>query len=374
MQDDADLADWLRFALVPGIGPHRQLLLLQAFGSPQNALAASFKAIGDILGHSKAEQAKARAWVESAQLPHTEPIDRTRAWLAQPDQHMVCMVDGHYPKRLLELPDPPLFFFCKGARLDLLEARAIAIVGSRNATTGGIDNALRFAETLSASGMTVLSGMAAGIDTAAHVGGLSGAGSTVAFVGTGLDRVYPASNKKLAHEIAARGLLVSEFLLGTSPIAENFPRRNRLIAALGQGCLVIEAAMGSGSLITARQANELGREVFAIPGSIHSPLAKGCHHLIKQGAKLVESAEDILAELRWDSSAVRQPQLALGEVPVLDETEQIVLRAAGHDPVDADTLSQRSGLTTDRLCAILLGLELKGALFALPGNRYQRRN
>ena len=373
MQNDADLAYWLRFALVPGIGPRRQLLLLQAMGSPQQALAASFSAVVTAWGETTQNRTLAKAWVDAAQLPHEDIVNRTRDWLGEPGHHLLCMADEAYPRRLLELPDPPLFFFAKG-RLELLEAKALAIVGSRNATTGGIDNALRFAEALSEQGMTISSGLAAGIDAAAHVGGLSGLGSTVAFVGTGLDRVYPAANKKLAHEIAAKGLLVSEFLLGTPPVAEHFPRRNRLIAAMAQGCLVVEAAMGSGSLITARQANELGREVFAIPGSIHSPLAKGCHHLIKQGAKLVETAADILSDLSWDSSAVRQPVLALASTPELDETERIVLKAAGHDPVDADTLSQRSGLTTDRLCAILLGLELKGALFALPGNRYQRRN
>ncbi|KPC49441.1 hypothetical protein WG78_21145 [Amantichitinum ursilacus] len=368
MHDDADLAAWLRFALVPGIGLRRQLVLLQALGSPQNVLAASFGTLSKVL----TDPIKVQAFIDFAAAPEPELVAQTRAWLAQPEHSMVCLGDDAYPAQFLELPDAPLFFFCKG-RVELLQQPALAIVGSRNATVGAIDNAERFAETLSASGLTVVSGLAAGIDAAAHRGGLRGPGSTIAFVGTGLDRVYPASNRQLAHQIAAAGLIISEFMLGEGPIKDHFPRRNRLIAALARGCLVVEAAMGSGSLITARQANEMGREVFAIPGSIHSPLAKGCHHLIKQGAKLVESAEDIMTELAWDSSAVQTPVTPAATAAQLDATEQKVLQAAGFDPVDADTLGLRVGLTPDRLCAILLALEMKGVLFTLPGNRYQRR-
>ncbi|WP_283147791.1 DNA-processing protein DprA [Silvimonas soli] len=372
MQDDADAAIWLRFALVPGIGPRRQLGLLQAFKTPQTALAASFYDISNVLDNEKL----ARSWCDAAQAAVHDSVTQALAWAQEPGCRILTMSDADYPPALLELPDAPCVLFCLGDT-DLLARDALAIVGSRNATPQGLENAERFAETLSQSGMGIVSGLAAGIDAAAHRGGLTGSGGTVAFVGTGLDRVYPASNRALAHQIAEQGLIVSEFALGTAPKPENFPRRNRLIAALAKGCLVVEATIGSGSLITARQANDLGREVFAIPGSIHSPQAKGCHQLIKQGAKLVECAEDIQSELCWDSSSPqRSPSPAPATSQWQDELqgeERLVIPHMGFDAVTIDELAVRSSLTADRLCAILLGLELKGAVFALPGNRYQRR-
>ena len=228
--------------------------------------------------------------------PQTE-LARVASWLDDPANCVLTLADADYPQSLLQIPDPPPLLYAKGRR-ELLNRACFAIVGSRNATRAGIQQAEAFAGALSDANLVIVSGLALGIDAAAHRGGLAGASSTIAIVGTGLDVVYPARNRDLAHEIASRGCIVSEFPLGTPPMPDNFPRRNRLISGMARGCLVVEAALSSGSLITARMANEQGKEVFAMPGSIHSPLAKGCHRLIKQGAKLAESAEDILEELR----------------------------------------------------------------------------
>ena len=239
---------------------------------------------------------------------------RREAWLEDPANDIVTLADTRYPRQLLQIPDPPPLLHVKG-RVELLSRPALAIVGSRNATAQGMANAEAFARTLSDAGLTIVSGLALGIDAAAHRGGLAGSASSVAVLGTGADIVYPARNRALAHELAAGGALVSEFPLGMKPLAGNFPRRNRLISGLALGCLVVEAAADSGSLITARLAAEQGREVFAIPGSIHSPLAKGCHALIKQGAKLVESARDILEELRMGAPSVPAPAPAMVDRP-----------------------------------------------------------
>lgn len=362
---DADLRHWLRFALVPGVGARRQLALLRGFGSPEAALFASAAALAPHL-----DAGLIPAFKQVAEGARDNEVERHLAWLGESGNGLVTLADGGYPRTLLDLPDAPTVLFCKG-RIELLAATAVAIVGSRNATPQGLEHAAAFAESMSAGSLTVVSGLAAGIDAAAHRGALLGAGSTVAVVGTGLDRVYPAANKVLAHDIAERGLIVSEFVLGTPPKAEHFPRRNRLIAALARGTLVVEAALGSGSLITARQAADLGRDVFAIPGSIHSPVARGCHRLIKDGAKLVESAEDILSELGWSGGA--SPRREAGPMALLGDNERAVLDAAGYDPVDFDALIGRTGLTADALCAILLGLELAGAVTTLPGGRYQRQ-
>jgi len=243
------------------------------------------------------------------------------------------------------------------------------VVGSRNPSAQGLDNARAFAEHLSRAGVTVVSGMALGIDGAAHEGGLAGRGSTVAVVGTGLDRIYPRRHKALAHRIAKEGLLVSEFELGTHPLAENFPQRNRLIAGLTRGTLVVEAALPSGSLITAREALEAGREVFAIPGSIHSPQSRGCHALIKQGAKLVDAAQDILEELDWVAAAAA----AAPSAEPSPGRDGPLLHALGHDPVTLDALLARTGQSAAVLSARLLELELEGRIARLPGGLYQRR-
>ncbi|UXY15039.1 DNA-processing protein DprA [Chitiniphilus purpureus] len=364
----ADARTWLRFALVPGVGPRRQLALLRSFGNPEAALGAARTALAPLLPGELIEP-----WFAARDGACDAAVDAHLAWLSEPGNHLLTLADDEYPRVWLDLPDAPAVLFLKGNK-GLLALDALAVVGSRNATPQGLDNAYAFAGALSQAGYPVVSGLAAGIDAAAHRGGLSGPGSTVAVVGTGLDRVYPAANRTLAHQIVQQGLIVSEFALGAMPRAEHFPRRNRLIAALARGTLVIEAALGSGSLITARQAAELGREVFAIPGSIHSPVARGCHRLIKDGAKLVESAEDVLGELGWGGSRSAPPRAAdVAAVATPDGDEGKVLQAAGYDPVDFDTLLARCNLTADRLCAILLGLEMNGAIAALPGGRYQRR-
>jgi len=311
-----------------------------------------------LTGHLSAAQCDALLAAPDAAL-----LDATRAWLEQPGNSLMTLADADYPRALLEIADPPAMLYCKGQRA-WLNQPALGIVGSRNATPQGLRDAEAFARALSDAGLTIASGLALGIDAAAHRGGLAGAGSSVAVVGTGLDRIYPARNKALAHQLAENGLIVSEFPLGTPPLPGHFPRRNRLISGLSRGVLVVEAAPDSGSLITARVATEQGREVFAIPGSIHSPLARGCHALIKQGAKLVESAADILDELAWQQRLAR---------PVLPESlSDPVLDALDGAPTTLDTLAQTTGLTLDALSAKLLTLELDGQIASLPGGRYQK--
>jgi DNA processing protein len=276
----------------------------------------------------------------------------------------LTLADTAYPKSLLEIPDPPLMLYAKG-RIELLSANSIAVVGSRNATAQGISNAEKFSEVLSKAGFTIVSGMALGIDTAAHQGALRGSGSTVAVIGTGADIVYPARNHALAHMIAESGCILSEYALGTPALPANFPRRNRIISGLSKGVLVVEAAAQSGSLITARMAGEQGRDVFAIPGSIHSPLAKGCHLLIKQGAKLVESAQDILEEI-----SCRKPAPVPAAAQAVPDSP--ILAAMGFDPVDLDTLAERCGFDIASLHAELLTLELDGMVETLPGGTVRR--
>ncbi|MEO8039066.1 MAG: DNA-processing protein DprA [Betaproteobacteria bacterium] len=356
MAVDADLSHWLRLALTPGIGPRTARALLQAFGSPEAAVMAAPLALEHVVPREVAAALASDAALEG--------IETTLAWLDQPGNHVVTLADDDYPRSLLEIADPPVVLFVKGRR-ELIGAATIAIVGSRNATPQGTATARAFALALSDAGLAIVSGLALGIDAAAHEGGLEGRSGTVAVTGTGLDIVYPARNRALAHRIAERGVLVSEFALGTGALAHNFPRRNRLISGLSRGVLVVEAAIKSGSLTTARFAAEQGREVFAIPGSIHSPVSRGCHALIKQGAKLVESARDVLEELHLPTS--------IGTPPAEDATtEDAILTLLGHDPCDLDTLSVRAGLGIDILSARLLELELEGLVASLPGGRYQR--
>ena len=355
-----ELTAWVRLTLIPGVGGETQRQLLKVFGGPEAIFAAPSSALRGALGGGMVERL----------LTHecTAEIEAALAWASQPDNHLLTLADAAYPQALLTTVDPPTLLYAKG-KLTLLNHPAFAIVGSRNATKQGEANATAFAATMAGAGLTVVSGLAAGIDAAAHRGALPETASTLAIIGTGIDRIYPARNEGLAREIAEKGVILSEFSLGTPPIANNFPRRNRLIAGLSRGCLVVEAAKQSGSLITARLAAEIGREVFAIPGSIHSPQSKGCHALIKQGAKLVETAQDILEELNWEG--IVNPA-SVASVP---ETEtDPVLVALGRDPCDLDTLAARSGLAADALLARLLPLELEGRITPLPGGRYQRLN
>jgi DNA processing protein len=350
---------WLRFSLTPALGPATQRKLLGAFGAPRAVLDASPLSVAATAGAAAAKALSAG--------PDEGLVRRTLEWLDDPQNHLLTLADARYPRPLLETADPPLLLFVKG-RVDLLGRPAIAVVGSRSATARGARDAEAFAQGLSNAGLTIVSGLALGIDSAAHRGGLSGPGSSIAVVGTGLDKVYPARNRELAHRLAVQGALVSEFPLGTPPLAGNFPRRNRVISGLARGCLVVEAALRSGSLITARQASEQGREVFAVPGSIHSPVSKGCHWLIQQGAKLVESTQDVLEELRMVPPRVRDEEQAAP----LEEGASNVLAAMGFEPVDPDTICERTGLTPDGASAILLKLELDGYLSRLPGGLLQR--
>lgn len=356
-----ELAAWVRLTLIPGLGGEGQRRLLKAFGSPTAVFAAPLTALRAVIG-DKLAQALLASHNDAA-------VAAALDWARMPGNHLVTLGDAAYPQALLTAADPPTLLYVKGD-LTLLNRPALAIVGARAATRQGEANAEAFAAALAAAGFTIVSGLAAGCDAAAHRGALETAAATIAVIGTGCDRLYPARNADLARAIAAKGALVSEFPLGTPPLPANFPRRNRLIAGLARGCLVVEAAQQSGSLITARLAAEAGREVFAIPGSIHSPLSKGCHALIKQGAKLVESAQDILDEL-GGCAPPPAPNVRAAPTPA-SPTEDPVLVALGHDPCDLDTLAARTGLPIEQLLARLTALELEGRLGPLPGGRYQR--
>lgn len=354
-----ELAAWLRLIETPSIGLASARRLLAAFGSPQAVVEAAPRQWRELL-----EPGQAAALAEPP-AGLTALVDTTWQWLQAAEEaprHVVVLGDAAYPRALLETADPPLLLYGIG-RAELLNAAAVAIVGSRNPTPQGGENARAFAGALSRAGLTVVSGLALGIDGAAHAGALDGPGSTIAVVGTGLDRVYPKRHLALARRIADQGLLLSEYALGTPPLAPNFPRRNRLIAGLARGTLVVEAALQSGSLITARLAVEAGREVFAVPGSIHAPQSRGCHALIKQGAKLVDGAADILEELRLAPPPAADPPPASGDP---------VLAALGFDPVTLDALCARLGWPPAELSAHLLELELAGEVTRLPGQMFQR--
>jgi DNA processing protein len=294
-------------------------------------------------------------------------------WSQGADRHIISRGDDNYPELFEQIQRPPPVLYVRG-NPELLHMPALAIVGSRNPTQSGARNAFEFARHLGGAGFCIVSGLAEGIDTAAHRGALDAGAATVAFLGHGIDRVYPASNRELAHEIARHGALVSEFPLGTHPDKTLFPQRNRLISGMSLGTLVVEAARKSGSLITARLAGEQGREVFAIPGSIHNPLARGCHKLIRQGAKLVETAEDIVAELAPLATHILQTTLesTTNEPPadIADEDYRQLRNFLGHDPVSIDDLAENSGLTIDQVSSMLLILELEGKVESLSGGRY----
>ena len=365
--DREELGAWLRLLETPRVGRESARRLLAAFGSAQAVFAASSSARGQVVG---AAQANALA---SAPESLEALLAATCDWLSAesgPPRAVIPLGDPRYPRLLLEAADPPLLFYAQG-RVELLQAEGIAVVGSRNPTPQGVENAKAFASQLAGAGLTVVSGLALGIDTAAHEGALEGPASTVAVVGTGLDRVYPSRNLKLAHRIASIGLIVSEYPLGTPPLPLHFPPRNRIIAGLTRGTLVVEAALRSGSLITARLASESGRDVFAIPGSIHSPQSQGCHALIKQGAKLVETALDILEELRLPSVATSASATELRAAPAVQAGDPL-LTALGFDPVTLDALAARTGQPVAELNVRLLDLELEGHVARLPGQRFQR--
>jgi len=378
-----ELAGWLRLSSTPGVSRATARRWLAAFGAPERVLGASDDALRALAGIDTVQALRGDA------ARHARQLDETRRWLegaaAGVARDILVLGDTRYPPLLLHTADPPLLLFTLG-RVELLSADSVAIVGSRRATPQGLDNARGFARFLSERQLTIVSGLAMGIDGAAHEGALAGPGSTVAFVGTGLDRVYPARHLSLMKRIAEQGLVASEYPLGAPARPENFPRRNRLIAGISRGTLVVEAALESGSLITARMAVECGREVFAIPGSIHSPQSTGCHRLIQEGAKLVENGDDVLRELRPDDTSRRArlspPQASpfaggsagdAGEAPGARRPDAALREALGYDPVSFDALSARTGLPADQLAAQLLELELAGVVQRLPGGLLQRR-
>ena len=372
-----ELGLWLRLSLTPGVGDQTARQLLAAFGEPELIFRQSESALRQIVTAKQAQQLLTvpDGWADLSRdtwdwLQHPPTPDITHA--------VLTLGDAEYPAPLLLIPDPPVMLYALGqtAALQNLKAeQSLAMVGSRNPTPQGQSNAREFARALAGSGLTIVSGMALGIDGAAHDGALQGARpqalATIAVIGTGLDRVYPRQHRELAHRIAQRGLILSEYPLGTPPLNANFPKRNRLIAGLSQATLVVEAALQSGSLITAKQALEQGRDVMAIPGSIHSAQAKGCHALIKQGAKLVESAQDVLEELRMPDPFAQVP-LALAADTTAAPQEDELLSAMGHDPVGLDALQARCGWSTAQLQAQLLELELMGQVGRLPGGLFQR--
>lgn len=358
---------WLRLSRAPGIGSNKLIALLDVFHSPENIVGASHAQLANVLGND-----------QSALFAITDEVDADRHaldidWLAEDDSHLIAITDDDYPALLREIPDPPALLYIKGNPV-VLSLPQLAMVGSRNPTPGGLENANAFADALAATGLVVTSGLALGIDTAAHSGALAGGGNTVAIAGTGVDRIYPPRNHSLAHQIVEHGALVSEFPLATPPLRENFPRRNRILAGLSLGTLVVEAALRSGSLITARLAGEQGREVFAIPGSIHSPQSKGCHQLIRQGAKLVETATDVMEELGPLVATLRQISEPTTPARHGDKDDFALLEYVGFDPIDVNTLVDRSGLTAEAISSMLLEMELAGHIQVCAGGKFQRVN
>ncbi|NPT41823.1 DNA-protecting protein DprA [Paraburkholderia sp. 1N] len=408
---DIELAAWLRLSLAPGLKPATLRLLLAALGLPEAIFNQSPEALAEIAG-----EAAARA-VLAPHIPDFDArLDAVIAWRELPGNHLVTLDDPAYPPTLLTMPDPPPLLYIKG-RLDLLHTRAVALVGSRSATPQGVEDAERFARELSQAAVTIVSGLALGIDGAAHRGGLEGVGGTVAVIGTGADIVYPAAHHALARQIATQGAILSEWPLGTPARAANFPQRNRLIAGLVSGVVIVEAAMRSGSLITARLANEMGRDIFALPGSIHAPLSRGCHRIIKQGAKLVETPDEVLEELGfakpvatntaskqaalWDGAGGRDASMGLASVadqsdpvatpasgaiqpelraapasptapPAMSAEALQLLDALGHAPATLEILATRTEMGDAALQNTLLQLELAGQVTALPGGRFTR--
>jgi DNA processing protein len=396
--DRQELGAWLRLATTEGIGNNAARKLLATLGMPAAIFAQSEAALAQLV---TARQARALCTPPPG---WPDLLEKTWQWLHASDlpdgtaRDLITLGDPRFPPKLLDTEDPPLMLYVVGAPALVQghpfgESQCLAVVGSRNPTAQGADNAFQFAKALRAAGLTIVSGLALGVDAAAHEGALvdtaqgsadaSGPAATIAVVGTGLDRVYPSRHLALAHRIARHGLLVSEYPLGTPPLPGNFPKRNRIISGLSQGTLVVEAALASGSLITARLAAEQGREVFAIPGSIHAPQSRGCHALIKQGAKLVESAQDVLEECQWAAKASSAPALAYpdsegaegaegAQEPAASPAETPLLRAMGYDPVGLDALVSRTGMDTASLQVQLLELELDGAIARLPGALFQR--
>jgi DNA processing protein len=374
--DEHRLAQWLTLHHASGFGPARLQALLDQEIDPVELLGPQQKTL---FAHITLPEKTRHALVD----PDQGAIDRDLQWASQEDCFVIPFSSSWYPVQLREISDPPVLLYVQGDP-EILHYPQLAMVGSRNPGHAGRETAFEFARHLSQAGLIITSGMAGGIDTESHRGALQGNGLTVAVTGTGLDIVYPAKNRPLAKQIAAQGALVSEYPTGTRPVAHNFPRRNRIISGLSAGTLVVEAALHSGSLITAKQAMEQGREVFAIPGSIHNPLAKGCHYLIRQGAKLVETGDDVLQELApviaQRRNTAPQPlqenlqynkDLSTKARKDLDTRQQQLLDYMAYEPVSIDTLVQRSQLTPESISSMLVELELSG-LITSSGGLYSR--
>jgi len=346
------------------VGPATFARLLNQFGDPASVFA-----------NPKLAQTISDRTRSSLLNPDWDSVEHDLMWFSQPNRHIVTLHDDRYPALLKQIANPPSILFIEGDA-NLLSQWQLAVVGSRNPSASGRDTAYEFSRYLAQGDVVITSGLATGIDAAAHQGALSSAGKTLAVIGTGLDVVYPAKHKKLAQDIVAEGAIVSEFPLGTTPRAENFPRRNRLISGLSLGTLVVEAALQSGSLITARMASEQGREVFAIPGSIHNPLARGCHKLIREGAKLVETADDIIEELGALAELTATSKLSStineNHVAVIDDDYTQLFEHLGFDPIAIDVLVAKCELTAEAVSSMLLLLELQGRVESLPGGRYVR--
>jgi DNA processing protein len=368
MRDDELLA-WLTLTRAPGLDRERLSAALALLGSARAVVGAAAADAG-----RAGIPADTRAYLKSAAA---YPTAAEEHWLEEERHHLVPFTDPHFPRLLHHLPDCPLALYLSG-NVDALHDPQLAVVGSRNPTAQGRDTAFDFAEYFAERGLGITSGLAAGIDTCAHRGALKGQGITLAILGTGIDVIYPRANAALHHEIRESGALISEFPLGTPPRRGNFPQRNRIIAGLSLGTLVVEAARRSGSLITARLANAHGRDVFAIPGSIHNPLSRGCHELIKAGAKLVETADDILRELNFSAFFSNELRARSGggeppaTAPGMDKEHKILLDALGFDPVDLDSLVVRTGFKPEAVSSMVLILELEGHVQAAPGGRYSR--
>lgn len=367
-QHASELQAWLRLTLEPGVGAVTARNLLMRFGLPQSIFEAKFVELATVVGEKLALQLR-----EPCSDDIQKQIDKTLEWLSQPDHHIVTLADTAYPPALLDTHDPPILLYVDG-QLEVFQKLAIAVVGTRNATLGGAQNARAFGKYLAQQDWCVVSGLAQGIDGAAHEGALSSgkAAATIAVMGTGINRIYPAQHRDLALRIKHQGALVSEYPLDTRAQAFQFPARNRIVAGLSKGIVVVEAAQKSGSLITARLAGEIGREVFAIPGSIHSPLSRGCHQLIRQGAKLVETGQDIIEELGYlvKSQAPQPDELSKkGDIPI---EFQRILDMIGFDATPPAVIQQALSLSDAQLSTLLMNMELQGLIVRLADGCYQQ--
>jgi DNA processing protein len=358
VQVDSRIEAWLKLSLVPGLSTSAAHKLLTYFGSIEAVFQASKPSLGAVVTPRIVEAI--------SKGPEPDQLQMALSWAKVDGNYLVTWDDGVYPQALLNTSEAPPVLYAKG-RLELLNKPSVAIIGSRNCSGQGANTARAFAREVADSGLTVVSGLALGIDAAAHEGALDGQAGTVAVLGTGIDRVYPARNLDLAHRIAERGVLISDYPLGTPPIPINFPRRNRIISGLSKGVLVVEASLGSGSLITAKIAADQGREVFAIPGSIHSPFSKGCHKLIKEGAKLTESVLDLLSELNWAARS------NVSSAPIASVPASKILDVMGFHPISVDEMCAALKLGPEAIAAELLSLELDGVVETLPGGKYLRK-